>query len=127
MKSALIIALRMTVCGIASFLPAQTAKPPQPQGTVHIYRDRLQVGALTRTVVSCDNFPVARFENGRVFTMKMSVGRHAMGTNNNPVGFHLDVDADKEYFVRIDFATNASMPPTQSWCRCPTIRGEWKR
>jgi hypothetical protein len=123
MKSALIIALRMTVCGIASFLPAQTAKPPQPQGTVHIYRDRLQVGALTRTVVSCDNFPVARFENGRVFTMKMSVGRHAMGTNNNPVGFHLDVDADKEYFVRIDFATNASYAADAKLVQVPSDQG----
>jgi hypothetical protein len=104
-------ALILTFGGLLSLLPAQTAKKPaQPQGTVHIYRELLEIGKLTRPTVSCDNFPVARIENGRIYTMKMSVGRHALGTTDHPVGFFIDVEAGKEYFVRIDFPVNASLP-----------------
>ena len=94
---------------LASLLAAQTAqKPSPPQGTVHIYRERLEIGKLTRPLVSCDNFPVARLENGRVYTMRMSVGRHALGTPDHPVGFHIDIEPDREYFVRLDFPANIS-------------------
>ena len=104
-------ALILTFSGLISFLPAQTAKkPPEPEGTVHIYRERIEIARLTKPLVSCDNFPVAKIENGRVFTMKMSVGRHALGTTDHPLGFFIDIEAGKEYFVRIDYPLNASLP-----------------
>jgi len=82
-------------------------KPPPPQGVVHIYRLKLEIGTVTRPTVTCDNFPVVRIPNGSVFTMKMSVGRHAIAIDNEP-GSKLDVVADKEHYVRIDYAVNAS-------------------
>jgi hypothetical protein len=101
MKAALIPAF----CGLVWFLPAQTAP-----GTVHIYRIRGEIATRTRTTVSCDNFPVARIENGHVFTMRMSVGRHVVGTSDRPLGFFIDVASGGEYFVRIDYPVNASLP-----------------
>ncbi len=120
MRSAFIV----TFCGLFSWLPAQTAKKPaQPQGTVHIYREKLEIGTQTRPTVSCDNFPVARIENGRVYTMKMSVGRHVLGTTDHPLGFFVDVEADKEYFVRIDFPVNASLPTGATPVLVPNEQG----
>jgi hypothetical protein len=117
-------ALLLTFGGLLWLLPAQTTKqPPELRGTVHIYRERLEIGKLTRPTVSCDNFPVARIENGRVYTMKMSVGRHALGTTDHPTGFFIDIDAGKEYFVRIDFPVNASLPSGAAPVLVPVEQG----
>jgi hypothetical protein len=86
-----------------SILSAQV----QPRGTVHIYRYRLTVGTAAHPTVSCDEFAVARIQNGRVYTMNVSAGRHSFATTGNPAGIAVDVASGKEYFVRIDFQ-NAS-------------------
>lgn len=115
------LALALT---FASVLTAQSAKKPaQPQGTVHIYRERLEIGKLVKPLVSCDNFPVAHIENGRVYTMKMSVGRHALGTTDHPVGFHIDIEADREYFVRVDFPVNISYAGDATLVLVPNEQG----
>jgi len=77
----------------------------------------------TRPTVSCDNFPVARIENGRVYTMNMSAGRHALGTTDHPLGFFVDVEAGKEYFIRIDFPVNASLPTGAAPVLVPNEQG----
>lgn len=93
----------------ASVLPAQPPKKPAPpQGIVHIYRLKLEIGTVTRPTIACDNFPVVRLPNGSVFTMKMSAGRHVMAIGVDEPGINLDVTADKEHYVRIDYAVNAS-------------------
>ena len=120
MKSALIL----TFGGLLPLLPAQTAKKPaESQGTVHIYRERIEIATKTKPTVSCDNFAVAKIENGRVFTMKMSVGRHDLGTTDHPVGFHIDIEAGKEYFVRIDYPLNASLPSGAAPVLVPADQG----
>lgn len=58
-------------------------------------------------MVSCDAFPVARMQNGRVHTMKVSPGRHVFATSDDPTGIQVDVASGKEYFVRIDYPPNA--------------------
>jgi hypothetical protein len=98
-----LIAFSMAVSVIAS---AQT-QPPST-GTVHIYRYKLSVGQAAHPTVSCDAFPVARIQNGRVYTMKVSAGRHIFATADNPTGIEVDVKPGKEYFVRIDYPPNAS-------------------
>ena len=47
-------------------------------------------------------------QNGRVYTMQIPAGRHAIATSENPTGIEVDIEAGKEYFIRIDYATNAS-------------------
>jgi hypothetical protein len=86
-----------------SILSAQTA----PQGTLHIYRNRLSVGTAAHPSVSCDMFPIARIQNGRVYTLKVSAGRHSVTTTHDETGIMVDVESGKEYFVRLDFTPNA--------------------
>ncbi len=81
------------------------AKAP---GTVHLYRVKLEQGKAVHPTVSCDAFPVAKMQNGRVYTMKVSAKRHNFTVGDSPNGIDVDVEPGKEYFVRIDFPANAS-------------------
>jgi hypothetical protein len=58
--------------------------------------------------VSCDAFPVVSIQNGRVYTMKASAGRHVFSTSDDQPGLQVDIEPGKEYFVRIDYPPNAS-------------------
>jgi hypothetical protein len=78
----------------------------QPKATVHIYRYRLSVGQAARPTVACDDFPVARILNGRVYTMQVSAGRHAFTIGAKPIGLTVDIEPGKEYFVRLDYPPN---------------------
>lgn len=80
----------------------------QPQATLHIYRYRLSVGQAAHPTVSCDAFPVAKIQNGRVYTMKVSAGRHSIATTGISTAINVETEPGKEYFVRIDFPPNAS-------------------
>jgi hypothetical protein len=77
-----------------------------PQATVHIYRYRLSVGQAARPTVACDDFPVARILNGRVYTMQVSAGRHAFTIDAKPIGLTVDIEPGKDYFVRLDYPPN---------------------
>ena len=92
----------MLAAGALAFAPAV------PSGTVHFYRYLLEVGKATHPTISCDAFPIAKMQNGRVYTMKMAAGRHVIITSENPVGVNVDVEAGKEYYIRIDYSPNAS-------------------
>jgi hypothetical protein len=93
----------MLAAGAWAFAPA-----PVPSGTVHFYRYLLKLGKAAHPILSCDAFPIARMQNGRVYTMQIPAGRHAIATSENPTGIEVDIAAGKEYFIRIDYATNAS-------------------
>ena len=101
-------ARRIAACLLLFAASALAFAPPVPSGTVHFYRYLMKVGKATHPIISCDAFPVARMQNGRVYTMQMTAGRHAIATSENPTGILVDVEAGKEYFIRIDYATNAS-------------------
>lgn len=88
----------------ALFLLAQAKAP----GVVHIYRYKSTQGKAVHPTVSCDTFPVAKIQNGRVYTMKLSAARHDFTVGDSPTGIHVDVQPGKDYYVRIDFAPNAS-------------------
>ncbi len=94
-----------------------------PQGTVHIYRQKLEIGTVVRPTVTCDNFPVVRLPNGSVFTMNMSEGRHQIATGDNPTGIYLDVESGKEHYVRIDFPANASHASRATPIQVPLDQG----
>jgi hypothetical protein len=88
---------------VSAALPAQV----QPPATVHIYRYKLSVGQARHPTVSCDAFPVARMQNGRIYTIKISAGRHVFSTSDDSTGIQVDIAPGKEYFVRIDYSPNA--------------------
>src|SRR5580700_10716271 len=108
----------MVFCMAMSMLSAQV----RPRGTVHIYRYRLTIGTAAHPTVSCDEFPVVRMQNGRVYTMNVSAGRHSFATTGNPAGIAVDVEPGKEYFVRIDFQ-NASFGTSPIPVLVPTEQG----
>ena len=99
---------RIATCLLLVAASAPAVAPPVPSGTVHFYRYLLKLGKATHPIISCDAFPIARMQNCRVYTMQMTAGRHAIATSENPTGILVDVEAGKEYFIRIDYATNAS-------------------
>lgn len=99
---------RTAICLLALAAGALAFAPPVPSGTVHFYRYLLKVGKAAHPIISCDAFPIARMQNGRVYTMQIPAGRHAIATSENPTGIEVDIEAGKEYFIRIDYATNAS-------------------
>jgi hypothetical protein len=95
--------LLVLAAGALAFAPA-----PVPSGTVHFYRYLLKVGKAAHPIISCDAFPIARMQNGRIYTMQIPAGRHAIATSENPTGIEVDIAAGKEYYIRIDYAPNAS-------------------
>jgi hypothetical protein len=90
---------------MSALLPAQS---PQTAGTIHIYRNRLSIRQTLHPQVSCDAFPVVSIQNGRVYTMKASAGRHVFSTSDDQPGLQVDIEPGKEYFIRIDYPPNAA-------------------
>jgi hypothetical protein len=99
---------RIATCLLVLAACALAFAPAAPSGTVHFYRYLMEVGKASHPIISCDAFPIARMQNGRVYTMQMTAGRHAINTSENPTGIEVDVEVGKEYFIRIDYSPNAS-------------------
>lgn len=111
-----------TIIGVvaaAGMLVGQAKAP----GVVHIYRTKLNQGKAVHPSVACDNFPVAKIQNGRIYTMKVSAGRHNFTVGDSPNGIDVDVESGKEYFVRIDFPANASFATGASPVQVPADQG----
>jgi hypothetical protein len=96
---------------------------PQPQATVHIYRYKLSVAAAAHPTVSCDMFPIVRVQNGRVYSLKVSAGRHSFTTTHDQTGILVDAEPGKDYFVRIDFTPNAKLHGDASPVLVPPEQG----
>jgi hypothetical protein len=74
----------------------------QPPATVHFYRYRLGAGQGAHPSVYCDGTVVARMQNGRVFTMQVSAGKHSFISTSKQGGVDLEMEPGKEYFMRLD-------------------------
>jgi hypothetical protein len=94
---------RMLPVFLLAFVCFAQSKAP---ATVHIYRERLSVRQAAHPTITCDGFPVARLQNGRVYSLKASAGRHAFAIDEDTIGIDVDVESGKEYFVRIDYPPN---------------------
>jgi hypothetical protein len=120
MKRACTLAFWMAVAML--YAQAQPKQAPA-QGTVHIYRDKLSSATGTHPTVSCDMFAIARIQNGRVYTLKVSAGRHTFATTHDETGIKVDVEPGKDYFVRIDFTPNARLHGDASPVLVPAEQG----
>jgi hypothetical protein len=103
--------------------PPPAPAKPQPQGTLHIYRYKLEVAHAKHPAVSCDNFPIVRIQNGRIYSLKVSTGRHTLLVADNPDPLDIDVEVNKDYYIRVDYPINAApgarpalvlVPPAQA-------------
>lgn len=97
------VSIALGLLAVTAVLCAQANAP----AVVHIYRLKLDYGKAVRPIVSCDLFPVARLQNGRVYALKVSKGRHNFTVGESPNGINVDVEPGKEYFVRVDYPVNA--------------------
>lgn len=104
----MIVIRRITICLLLLAACALAFAPAAPSGTVHFYRYLMEVGKASHPILSCDAFPIARMQNGRVYTMQIPAGRHAIATSENPTGIEVDIAAGKDYYIRIDYSPNAS-------------------
>jgi hypothetical protein len=95
------------IFGIAMAMVATSSAQAPAQATIHIYRYKLTVGTAAHPTVSCDAYPIVRIQNGRVYTLKVSPGRHSFTTADDITGIDVDMDAGKDYFVRIDYPPNS--------------------
>jgi hypothetical protein len=100
----ILLAAWIALSMLSSAVSAQVKNP----ATVHIYRYRLSVGQAKHPTVSCDAFPIAKMQNGRIYTMKVSAGRHVFSTSDDPTGIQVDIASGNEYFVRIDYPPNVT-------------------
>ncbi len=98
---------RNLIIGVTAAVALALAQTPQ-SAVVHIYRYKLDRFKTTHPLVSCDTFPVAHIQNGRVYTMKISAAQHTFTVADAPMGINIEAQAGKEYFIRLDYALNSA-------------------
>jgi len=55
--------------------------------------------------VYCDETELARMQNGRFFTVKLSPGKHVFSSNDKQAGIEVDLKAGQGYYIRVEIAT----------------------
>jgi len=81
---------------------AAASKSDDSQATVHIYRYKQFVGSALAPSVYCDETELARMENGRFFTAKLSSGKHTFYSNDKQAGMDVDLKGGQEYYIRVE-------------------------
>jgi hypothetical protein len=117
------LALLMAISVSHIVLRAEAQASGKPEATLHIYRPRLDVGKASHPTVSCDAFAVARIQNGRVYTMKISPGRHTFTVGDKTAVVYIDVEPGKEYFLRVDYPPNASFATGAAVVQVDPVQG----
>lgn len=83
---------------------ASTSPNKDPQATVYIYRYKQFVGSALSPSVYCDETELARMDNGRFFTAKLSSGKHAFHSNDKQAGIDVDLKGGQDYYIRVEIA-----------------------
>src|SRR5215469_16227805 len=84
--------------------PAAASKSDDSQATVHIYRYKQFVGSALAPSVYCDETELARMENGRFLTAKLSSGKHTFYSNDKQAGIDVDLKSGQDYYIRVEIA-----------------------
>ena len=112
--AAVAICLVLSIPSFAEDTPAaKTASDQQvtsnsdSKATVYFYRYKQFVGSALSPSVYCDDGELARMDNGRFFTAKLSPGKHVLHANDKQSGIEADLKAGQEYYVRIEIAAGA--------------------
>jgi Protein of unknown function (DUF2846) len=74
------------------------------KATVYVYRYRSFEGGALVPSVFCDDAQLARIQNGRYFTVKVSPGKHTFQSNDKQSGVAVDLKPGEEYFLRVEIA-----------------------
>ena len=81
-----------------------TTPATQDKASVYVYRYKQYVGSALSPSVYCDEAELARMENGRYFTIKLSPGKHAFRSNDKQSGVEVNLKSGEEYFLRVEIA-----------------------
>src|SRR5436305_878891 len=74
---------------------------PKEMATVYIYRPSKLVGKALAPSVFCDGVELARMENGRYLTLKLTPGKHIVHMTDKQKGFEVNMGGGQEYYFRI--------------------------
>ena len=88
----------------SSEAPAAQTSSQTDKATVYVYRYRSFEGGALVPSVFCDDAQLARIQNGRYFTVKVSPGKHTFQSNDKQSGVAVDLKPGQEYFLRVEIA-----------------------
>ena len=93
----------------ASSATAPDAKAPNTKavGKVYVYRYKQFVGSMLEPSVYADEIELARMDNGKYFVVELPAGKHNIRSNDKQSTIELNVEPEKEYYVRVEIATGA--------------------
>jgi len=69
---------------------------------LRVYRHRRYAGSSLAPSIYVDEKQVARVENGRCFTARLSAGSHTIRSDDKSSAILLDAKGGQEYFIRVD-------------------------
>jgi hypothetical protein len=73
--------------------------------TVFFYRYNQFVGWALQPPIFCDDFRVAKIENGRFFTVRIDPGKHTFHSDEKQSGMEIDLKTGEVYYIRVDLAS----------------------
>ena len=98
------------VCLIATLLflvvpaaaPQEAGKPSSDRARVIVYRNKQESGRTLHPSIYCDDIEVARLQGERYAVLALAPGPHMFRSDDKQSLIELDVEAGKEYYIRID-------------------------
>lgn len=78
------------------------AKMGEVKANVYIYRYKQYAGGGLEPSVYCDGEELARMDNGRYFTVKLSPGKYVFRSNDKQAGIELELKSGEEYYIRVE-------------------------
>jgi hypothetical protein len=82
--------------------PAANATSASGFAHLHVYRHRRYVGSALAPSIYIDDKQVVRIGDGRRCTIKLSLGTHAIRSDDKSSLISLDIKAGQDYYIRID-------------------------
>jgi len=108
------VCLTLSVSALSQDTPAtKTADDQQvkssndSKASVYFYRYKQFVGSALSPSVYCDEGELARLENGRFFTAKLTPGKHVLRANDKQSGIEAELKGGQEYYVRVELVAGA--------------------
>lgn len=96
----------------SSLVAVPTPAPAETSGgaaggvaTVYIYRPNKWVGRALEPSVFADGVELARMDNGRFLTLRLTPGRHLIHMTDKKKGYDINVGAGEVYYFRVGIET----------------------
>ena len=108
------VCFTLSVSALAQDTPAtkttdaqQVASSNDSKAAVYFYRYKQFVGSALSPSVYCDEGELARIDNGRFFSVKLTPGKHVLRSNDKQSGIEAELKGGQEYYVRVELVPGA--------------------